>query len=309
MRIQRRQFVATVGGVVALGLSGCTSGGGSGDDDLPGIVEETLTLATTTSTHDTGLLSALNAPFEARYGVTVNVVPLGTGAALETGRRGDCDAVLVHARSLEDEFVRAGYGINRRDLIANDFVVVGVADDPAGISDVENVTDAFRQLAASETTFVSRGDNSGTHAKELELWDAADVGDGKRGEWYREAGQGMGEVLVQTDRVRGYTLADRGTFQSMRDELALEIHVQGPLEGGPDSLSNPYGIVAVNPARHEHVAYDLAMAYIGFLTGVEGQRIVEEYAVEGKRLFVPIGLDEDPNLGQYFPESWNGGGR
>ena len=301
MRIQRREFVGLAGCGVAAALAGCTA-----TEDEPGspsaLSGETLTLATTTSTYDTGLLDDLNGSFEDRYGVSVHTVAQGTGAALETGRNGDADVVMVHARTLEDEFLEAGYGVNRRDVMYNDFVVVGDGADPAGIAGDDDVVDAFAQLAEAKATFVSRGDGSGTHAKELEIWDRAGV-DGF-GEWYREVGDGMGAVLFQADQIGGYALTDRGTYLSMRTEVDLEVHVEGPLEGGPELLANPYGIVAVDPTGNEGVNYDLAMAYIGYVTGVEGQAIIDEYAVGGERLFVPAARSEEPNFGQYVPEEW-----
>lgn len=305
MAIQRRAFVALVGSVASVGLAGCTAGG-EGEPADAGTDVGSLTVATTTSTYNTGLLDELNASFEDRYDATVETTPQGTGAALETGRNGDCDVVLVHARELEDEFLEAGYGVNRRDLMVNDFVVVGDPDDPADISGMEDAPAAFAELAAAESTFVSRGDNSGTHVKERELWTETDVGADAFGEWYREIGQGMGEVLVHVDQSGGYTLADRGTYLSMRERLGLEIHVEGPIEDGSSLLANPYGIVAVNPAVHEHVAYDLAMAYVGYLTGPEGQEIIAEYTVDGERPFVPNALSDDPAFEQYVPEDWDG---
>ena len=297
--IHRRRVLTAVASGVTAALAGCL-----GDDDAPAeIHDETLTVTTTTSTYDTGLLDEVNAAFEDRYGVTVRAVAQGTGAALETGRRGDSDVVMVHARSLEDEFLREGYGINRRDLMFNDFVVVGPDDDPAGVDGMESVTDAFRAIAESESVFVSRGDDSGTHVKELAIWDAADADPG--GEWYREAGSGMGEVLNQANRTPGYTLADRGTYVSQRSELdEVSIRVEGPIEGGSALLANPYGVVAVNPGVHETVNYDLAMSYIGFLTSREGREIIEEYAIDGEQLFFPEAVSEEPNFRQYVPENW-----
>ncbi|MCL9814479.1 substrate-binding domain-containing protein [Natranaeroarchaeum aerophilus] len=297
--MHRREFVATLGGGTAVAIAGCSDTDDSGD---AGITDETLTLTTTTSTYDTGLVDELNLAFEERFGTGVAAVNEGTGAALETGRRGDADVVMVHARSLEDEFIREGYGVNRRDLMYNDFVVVGPDDDPAGIDGMDDVTEAFRAIADSESVFVSRGDSSGTHTKELELWDAAGMDPG--GEWYREAGSGMGQVLVQADQSEGYTLADRGTFLSMRSQLGVGIRVEGPIEEGPELLANPYGIVAVNPAVHDNVAYDLALAYIGFLTSRVGQDVIESYTVEGEQLFFPRALSEEPNFEQYLPEDW-----
>ncbi|MFC4439897.1 MULTISPECIES: substrate-binding domain-containing protein [Natrialbaceae] len=307
MTIQRREFLALAGSGVAAGLAGCTAmNDGGEDDDGPAINGESITLTTTTSTYDTGLLDEVNASFEDRYGVSVETVPQGTGAALETARNGDSDVVLVHARSLEDEFLREGYGVNRRDLMFNDFVTVGPSDDPAAIGGTESATEAFDAIAAAEATFVSRGDESGTHTKELAIWDAAETTDDDLGEWYREAGQGMGEVLTQADQSGGYTLADRGTYLSMQSDIDLEILVEGPIEGGPELLANPYGIAAVNPAVHENVEYDLSMAYIGYLTSAEGQRLIEEYAVDGEQLFFPEALAEEPNFQQYVPEDWEG---
>ncbi|WIV68301.1 substrate-binding domain-containing protein [Natrialbaceae archaeon AArc-T1-2] len=300
MSIQRREVVASIGGVAAAGLAGCL-GGDDGDEERPGVSGETLTLTTTTSTDDTGLLDELNAPFEDRYGVTVDVVAQGTGAALETARNGDSDVVMVHARSLEDEFMREGYGVNRRDLMFNDFVIVGAEDDPAGIEGMESAADAFASIADSEASFVSRGDESGTHTKELEVWEEAGIDPG--GDWYQEIGGGMGDALNNATQQGSYTLSDRGTFLSRDDDLV--ILVQGPIEDGPEQLSNPYGIVAVNPAAHDHVVYDLAMAYIGFLTSPEGQDRIEAYTVEGEQLFFPRAVPEDPNFQQYVPEDWS----
>jgi tungstate transport system substrate-binding protein len=305
MAIQRRGFLAALGGGATAGLAGCTSLGAQPDGD-PSVAGETLTLTTTTSTYDTGLLDALDAPFEERYGVTVDAVAQGTGAALETARNGDSDVVMVHARSLEDEFLREGYGINRRDLMFNDFVIVGPSDDPADIGGVESATEAFATIADAGATFVSRGDDSGTHTKELTIWKAAGVEPG--GDWYRETGQGMGEVLNVADESRGYTLSDRGTYLSQRSEVDLAILVQGPIEGGPELLANPYGIIAVNPAVHEDVNYDLAMAYIGFVTGPRGQEIIANYEANGEQLFFPEAVSEDPNFQQYVPDGWRSDG-
>ncbi|MEF8780121.1 MAG: substrate-binding domain-containing protein [Haloferacaceae archaeon] len=311
--MQRRGFLAVATGGLTATVAGCVGAGtrGDGNDggngsagETPEVVGETLTLTTTTSTYDTGLLDQLNAAFEDRYGVAVEAVAQGTGAALETARNGDSDVVMVHARSLEDEFVRQGYGVNRRDLMFNDFVVVGPAEDPADVDGMVEATGAFERIAETESTFVSRGDNSGTHTKELTIWDASDAEPG--GEWYREAGAGMGDVLNQASQSGAYTLADRGTFISMRSEVDLEIRVQGPIEDGPESLANPYGVIAVNPGVHDHVNYGLAMSYIGFITSPEGQEIIGDYTMEGEQLFFPEAVSEDPNFQQYVPEGWSG---
>lgn len=297
--MQRREYLAaSAGGFLSLG--GCL---GESETIEPDVLNSTLTLATSTSTYDTGLIGDLNDGFSARFGVDVNVVAQGTGAALATGRRGDADVVMVHARSLEDEFLLEGYGVNRRDIMFNDFVLVGPDTDPSGIQEMDSVTDAFAAVASSDSLFISRGDNSGTHVKEREIWEAADIE--PSGEWYREIGSGMGQVLTQANfESAAYTLSDRGTFLSMRAEINLVIHFEGPVKGGPDRLANPYGIVAVNPAVHENLEYDLAMAYIGFLTSVDGQRIIEDYSVGGQQLFFPQVIAGDPNFEQYVPNEW-----
>lgn len=299
--MQRRRFLATAGGAIAAVSTGCL---GDAERDTPAEASDVvLTLTTTTSTYHTGLLGALNEAFEARFRIGVDAVAQGTGAAIETGRNGDADVVMVHARSLEDSFIQEGYGINRRDLMINDFVVVGPDEDPVGIEGTSEVIDSFSTIAAADAVFISRGDNSGTHAKEQEIWSAANID--PSGEWYREIGGGMGEALNQANLEEGaYTLADRATFLSMQDEIDLEILVQGPIEDGPGLLDNPYGIVAVNPGVHEHVNYDVAMAYIGFLTSIEGRDTIEDFRPDGEQLFFPTAVTEDPNFQQYVPTDW-----
>jgi len=299
--MHRRTFLATAASGTATLVAGCAADGGGGD---PAVVDETLTLTTTTSTYDTGLLEELNAAFQAEFGAAVDAVAQGTGAALETARNGDASVVMVHARSLEDAFLRDGHGVNRRDLMFNDFVVLGPGADPAGIEGLDSATDAFAAIADAEATFVSRGDNSGTHTKELAIWDAAGVEPG--GSWYREAGSGMGEVLTQANETPAYALSDRGTYLARRSTLEVGIHVQGPIEGGPAILANPYGIIAVNPGVHAGVNYDLAMAYIGYLTSPDGQQVIAEYTVEDEQLFFPEAVSADPNFQQYVPEGWEG---
>lgn len=264
---------------------------------------ETLTLTTTTSTYDTGLLDEIHTDFEELYGVSVDAVAQGTGAALQSARNGDADVVMVHARGLEDDFLRNGYGVNRRDLMFNDFVIVGPESDPAGIEGTGSATDALTAIADAGATFVSRGDNSGTHTKELNLWAAAGVD--PAGDWYQETGSGMGEALNNASQQGAYTLSDRGTFISQRSEVDLAILVQGPTEDGPEILSNPYGIMAVNPAIHDNANYDLAMAYIGWITSSGVQESISEYEVNGEQLFFPEAVSEDPDFGQYVPEGWS----
>ena len=305
MSIHRRELLTALGTGTLVGLAGCS--GTSGGDEagtLAGVTGETLTLTTTTSTYDTGLLDEIHGDFEELYGVTVDAVAQGTGAALESARNGDADVVMVHARGLEDEFMRNGYGINRRDLMFNDFVIVGPESDPAGIDGMGSATEALTAIADAEATFVSRGDNSGTHTKELNLWAAAGVEPG--GDWYQETGTGMGEALNVANQQGSYTLSDRGTFISQRSEIDLTVLVQGPIEGGPEILSNPYGIMAVNPGVHENANYDLAMAYIGWITSPGAQNAISEYQMNGEQLFFPEAVSEDPDFQQYVPEGWSG---
>ncbi len=239
-----------------------------------------LRLATTTSTENSGLLSVLIPPFERFTELTVDVIAVGTGKALALGQNGDVDLVLVHARKAEDAFVAAGYGVNRRGVMRNDFVILGPVQDPAGIRGIQDAAEALKHIASRQTSFVSRGDNSGTHQKERELWTAARVT--PRGTWYKEAGQGMGAVITIAHNMQAYTLADRGTYLAMRRTMALEVLVQGD-----SRLFNPYGVIAVNPYRHPHVNYDGAMRFIAWLTSPEGQRTIGDFMMEGQVLFIP----------------------
>ncbi|WP_129116751.1 substrate-binding domain-containing protein [Halegenticoccus tardaugens] len=305
--MDRRRYLRALGVGSAFGLAGCakhaTEAHQSGDSprrDLDGTA--TLTLATATTAYDTGLLDALHPAFERRFGVRVKTLVRGTGASLRTAADGDADVVLVHARDAEDEFLREGFGVNRRNVMYNDFLVVGPADDPAGIGTTRDPREAFRRIARTEATFLSRGDDSGTNLKERELWDAAAVD--PSGRWYLEAGDGMGDALVAAGQRGAYTLSDRGTFRAMRDTVDLDALVEGPLGGGPAILQNPYGVIPTNPARHD-VNYPEAMAYVGFLTGREGQRRIDEYGGESAGdgpLFVPNALSGNPAFGQYAPE-------
>ena len=244
-----------------------------------------LRLATTTSTENSGLLGVLLPPFEAKTGLKVDVIAVGTGQALRLGEAGDVDVVLVHARELEDKFVAEGYGVNRRDVMHNDFIIIGPASDTAGVRGMKDTAAALKRIADRGAVFVSRGDNSGTHVKEQSLWTAA--GFKPSGRWYREAGQGMGPVITMTNDLQGYTMADRGTYLSMKDKVELPILV----EGDP-RLFNPYGVIAVNPDRFPHVAYFEAMQLIAWMTSVEGQQIIGDYKVGGEVLFFPDAVSE-----------------
>lgn len=296
--MNRRQYIQaiSVGGV--LSLAGCS--GDTTSADTSGVTDETLTLATATTTHDSGLLEELIPGFEQLFGAQVDAVVRGTGGALRTGQDGDCDAVIVHARPLEDEFLRDGYGINRRSVMVNDFLVVGPADDPAGIAGTDPIT-AFKTIAEAEATFLSRGDRSGTHIREQQLWSEAAVEPGEP--WYSETGQGMGNTLTAAAQTDAYTLTDRGTFLNVADDT-LVAHVDYGLENPPQLLRNEYAIIPVNPARHD-VAYPLAMAFVGYLTG-QGQNNIDEFQISGEQAFRPIGQSQEPSFQQYVPSDWKG---
>ncbi len=241
-----------------------------------------LKLATTTSTENSGLLGVLLPAFEERYNIKVDVIAVGTGAAIQLGENGDVDVVLVHARAAEDKMVEEGYGVNRRDVMHNDFIIVGPPDDPAGIKGEKDAALALTKIANSEKQvfFVSRGDKSGTHIKELELWQSAGIE--PQGEWYLEIGQGMEAALLVADERQGYVLTDRGTYLATKDKIELVI-----LSEGDPRLFNPYGIIAVNPAVHPHVKYMEAMQLIAWMTSLEGQKIIGEYKQHGEVLFFP----------------------
>ncbi|MFN8453809.1 MAG: substrate-binding domain-containing protein [Anaerolineae bacterium] len=258
-----------------------------------------LVLATTTSTQDSGLLDVILPDFETRYGADVEVIAVGTGQALELGKNGDADVVLVHARKQEDAFVADGFGVNRQDVMYNDFIIVGPPSDPAGIKGMTDAGAAFSKIAETNSSFISRGDNSGTHTKEISIWEAsqlplieaASVISPERkvkqpeGDWYQSVGQGMGAVLTIAGEQQAYTLSDRATFLARQQEgLDLEILVEGD-----SRLFNPYGVIAVNPEKHPTVNTGGAEAFIEWITSVETQKLIGQYGQDkfGQSLFVP----------------------
>jgi len=250
-------------------------------NDVKVEVESEMTLATTTSTRDAGLLDVLVPAFDEKYGVTTKVVAVGTGEALEMGKQGNADVLLVHARKSEDEFVAGGYGINRKDVMYNFYFVVGPKDDPAGAAEVKDAESAMKKIAETESLFVSRGDQSGTHKKELSIWEKFSMK--PQGEaWYKEAGQGMGNTLTMASEMGAYTLVDSGTWYSFQDKVNLKI----VLEGDP-ILFNPYGVIAVNPEKYPNIHNKAATAFIDFITSEEGQKIIGDYTKDGKQLFIP----------------------
>ena len=245
----------------------------------PELIDDFIILATTTSTYDSGLLDFLNPIFTEKTGLEVQVVSQGTGAALEAGARGDADALLVHDRASELRLVEEGAFVDRFDVMYNDFIIVGPADDPAGVLDVKSIIEAYNLIAGGGYTFVSRGDDSGTHRMELRLWESAGI-DPAGQDWYLSIGQGMGDTLNMANEELGYAMTDRGTYVAMKGNLDLVI----ALERDP-VLFNQYGIMAVNPDEHPHVKYGYALMYIEFLMSDEGQGLIESYQVNGETLF------------------------
>ncbi|MEI2689572.1 MAG: substrate-binding domain-containing protein [Anaerolineae bacterium] len=251
-----------------------------------------LILATTTSTADSGLLDAILPDFEQKFNADVDVIAVGTGQALEIGSKGDADVVLVHSRKGEDKFVADGHAKERFDVMFNDFIVVGPADDPAGVMGMTLAKDAFQAVADTGAPFASRGDNSGTHTKELAIWASIPFTPTAEMGWYSSLGQGMGDTLVFANEAGAYTMTDRGTYLSMRDVLPnLAILVGGEnLAENPDKvLLNPYGVLAVNSEMHPNVNVALADQFVQWLTSVETQQVIGEYGVDrfGQPLFYP----------------------
>ena len=247
---------------------------------LPAQAQDVIRLSTTTSTENSGLLKALLPAFEAKTGTKVHVIAVGTGKALELAKNGDVDATLVHARALEDQFVAQGWGVDRRDVMYNDFIVVGPANDPAAIKGGKDVIAAFRKIAASGVRFISRGDNSGTDVMEKSYWQEA--ASKPAGASYVSAGLGMGEVLNMAAEMRAYTLTDRATYGAYRARTGLAVLVEGDKR-----MFNPYGIIAVNPARHKGVNYRGAKALADWITSGEGQARIAAFRPAGEQLFFP----------------------
>ncbi len=238
-----------------------------------------LKLATTTSVDYSGLLSVLLLPFEQEFNVKVDVVAVGTGQALKLAERGDADIILVHAPEAELEFVNNGFGLNRLQIAWNDFVLVGPADDPAQTKGGDAI-ESFKKIAGNKSGFVSRGDDSGTHKKEKTIWEKAGIK--PSGKWYMESGQGMGQTLNMANEKKSYCLCDRGSYLFQKDKLDLVILCEGD-----KLLYNPYSVMAVNPYKHPHAKYVLAMALIGWLTSPEGQKIIGDFKKDGMALFNP----------------------
>jgi tungstate transport system substrate-binding protein len=242
-----------------------------------------ITVASTTSTEQSGLFKHLLPIFEKKTGIQVRVVALGTGQALDMGRRGDADVVFVHAKPLEEKFVAEGYGVRRYEVMYNDFVLIGPTSDPARVAGGTDVVKAFQEIEKAKAPFVSRGDRSGTHFAELDIWQAAGIDvAARKGRWYRETGQGMGPALNTAAGMNAYILADRGTWLSFKNRAELRIVVEDDRR-----LFNQYGIILVNPARHLGVKRQMGQAFIDWLISAEGQDAIAAYRIDGEQLFFP----------------------
>ena len=251
-----------------------------------------LKLATTTSTADTGLLDYILPDFQNKFNAKVDVIAVGTGQAITLGVKGDVDVVLVHARTLEDKFVADGDGINRLDVMYNDFILVGAKEDPAKVKDMITAKDAFIAIAKSSAAFASRGDNSGTHSKEKSIWASAQITPTKEATWYLSIGQGMGETLLFANEKKAYTLSDRGTWLAQQSNLPNLVVVVGGntiAENKDKGLLNPYGVIPVNPAKHPGVNFDLATKFAQWITSAETQKKIGDYGKDkfGQALFYP----------------------
>jgi tungstate transport system substrate-binding protein len=256
-----------------------------------------IILATTTSTQDSGLLDVLVPEFEEEYGYTVKTVAVGTGEALRMGESGDADLLLVHAKASEEEFVEGGYGLERVEVMYNDFIIVGPDADPAGISGMDSAAGAFGKMAETGSTFVSRGDDSGTHKKEMSIWEESGI-DPEGQPWYVETGQGMGDTLTVASEKQGYTLSDRATYLSKKESLSLVIVVEGD-----ETLFNQYAVIVVNPEKHPNLDLNArgASDFVKFLTGTEGQEMVGSFEKFDTVLFQPNAGGESDGLGNYTP--------
>ena len=273
MALSRRNVIAAV--IVALALLGLQG---------PAVAQQNfITVASTTSTEQSGLFKHLLPVFEKKTGTQVRVVALGTGQALDMARRGDADVVFVHDKVAEEKFVADGFGVRRFEVMYNDFVLVGPKADPAKIAGSKDITDAYKKIAGSNSPFASRGDKSGTHAAELRLWKDAgiDPNTGK-GSWYRETGSGMGPTLNTASAMNAYSFTDRGTWLSFKNRGDLVIVVEGD-----QKLFNQYGVMLVNPAKHPHVKKDLGQAFVDWVISVEGQQTIAAYKIGADQLFFP----------------------
>jgi tungstate transport system substrate-binding protein len=245
--------------------------------------EKSIVVSSTTSTTDSGLFNHILPLFKAKTGIDVKIVSQGTGQALDTGRRGDSDVVFVHAKGLEEKFVANGFGGKRFPVMYNDFVLIGPKSDPAGIKGSKDIAAALKTIRAKGAAFISRGDKSGTHTAELNLWKVAGIDIAKdKSDWYKEIGQGMGAALNTASATNGYVLSDRATWINFKNRGELEIVVEGD-----QRLFNQYGVILVNPEKHQHVKKELGQVFIDWLVSPEGQKVIADYRINGQQLFFP----------------------
>jgi tungstate transport system substrate-binding protein len=250
--------------------------------------DKSIVVSSTTSTQDSGLFGHILPLFKAKTGIEVKVVSQGTGQALDTGRRGDADVVFVHAKSLEEKFLADGFSLKRYPVMYNDFVLIGPKSDPAGIKSSKDIVAALTAIKTKASPFISRGDNSGTHAAELALWKAANINiaGADKGPWYKEIGQGMGAALNTAAASGAYVLSDRGTWIAFKNKADLAIAVEGDKR-----LFNQYGVMLVNPAKHPSVKKELGQQFIDWLVSPEGQKAIADYKIDGEQLFYPNASD------------------
>jgi tungstate transport system substrate-binding protein len=246
--------------------------------------DKSIVVSSTTSTTDSGLFNHILPLFKKKTGIDVKVVSQGTGQAIDTGRRGDSDVVFVHAKSQEEKFVADGYGVKRFPVMYNDFILIGPKSDPAGVKASKDIVGALKAIKAKSAPFISRGDKSGTHSAELNLWKQAgiDIAGADKGEWYKAIGQGMGAALNTASAANAYVLADRGTWLNFKNRGDLEIVVEGD-----NKLFNQYGVILVNPAKHPNVKTAEGQAFIDWLVSPEGQKAIADYKINGNQLFFP----------------------
>ena len=252
------------------------------------MAQKFITVASTTSTEQSGLFKHILPIFQKQTGIEVRVVALGTGQALDMARRGDADVVFVHAKAAEEKFIAEGYGVTRQPVMYNDFVLVGPKSDPAKVAGGKDIVAALRKVKAQTAPFVSRGDRSGTHMAELALWKVAGIDIAKeKGPWYRDTGQGMGPALNTASSMNGYILTDRATWISFKNRGDLTIVVEGDKR-----LFNQYGVILVNPAKHAHVKKDMGQAFIDWVVSADGQKAIADYKIGGEQLFFPNANDK-----------------
>jgi tungstate transport system substrate-binding protein len=249
--------------------------------------DKSIVVSSTTSTQDSGLFGHILPLFKQKTGIDVKVVSQGTGQALDTGRRGDADVVFVHAKAQEEKFIAEGFGVKRFPVMYNDFVLIGPKSDPAGIKGMKDVSAALKAIKEKGAPFISRGDKSGTHVAEINLWKAAGIDiDQDRGSWYKSIGQGMGAALNTASAGNAYVLADRGTWLSFKNRGDLVIAVEGDKR-----LFNQYGVILVNPAKHPNVKKEYGQQFIDWLVSPEGQKAIADYKINGEQLFYPNAND------------------